>query len=234
MLTSVSLPPVPHPRRWRTAPRGCTVIGQALGLEQHEIPARQHPAQGRDRRRVRRSRAAPRMSASTPWQTKEVCHGRHGESGGNHQQSAQQDDAAQVPPDQAERGGQLIPEQHDRQEDQQHRLRWKLDLPQLRNEAKDKAEDQKQQGYGRPESGSQDRAREHGHTQEDDGFQAPCMVQVSFRLCSMALVDGRRGTYQVDAIVRATTRACPWGSNQERSVRRQVALEPRMVGIGEG
>lgn len=41
--------------------------------------------------------------------------------------------------------------------------------------------------------------------------------------------DGFRGTYHVDATVRATTQPSPQGSNQDCNTSRQVALDPRIV-----
>jgi hypothetical protein len=75
----------------------------------------------------------------------------NGERGRDDEERAHDHDAAEVASDRPQRRREALPEQHDRQEQQQHRLWRQLDLPQRRHEAKREPEDQQKQRHGDPE-----------------------------------------------------------------------------------
>ena len=80
-----------------------------------------------------------------------------GGSGGDDQGGAGEDDDAQVVTDLAQRGGQALPVEQRRQEEQEHDLRRQLHLGQLRHEPNQHA-DQHQQDRGRDRISARERA----------------------------------------------------------------------------
>ena len=133
-FSAVYRPPVAMPTATRVDHQGGAVVGEALRFQQHEVPARQGPAERRDRGRVRRRDGGTQDQAGGEGHAEQLCGTGDREGGGHRQQRAEQHDPAQVPLDGAQRGGQALPEQQGRQEQQQHRLRRQLDPPQRRHE----------------------------------------------------------------------------------------------------
>jgi hypothetical protein len=92
-----------------------------------------------------------------------MCDGGHCEGGRDDQQRAHDRDPAEVPLDRPQRSGEALPEEHHRQEDEEHHLGIQLDLAQLREEPERESDEEQQQRRGHPQPW-----REHG-TGEDHG-----------------------------------------------------------------
>jgi hypothetical protein len=96
---------------------------------------------------------------------------RHGPGGEDHQDRAEQDDAAQVRTDLPHGRGQALPVQQHGKEEQQHYFGRELGLADGRDETEQRAHDEQHDGRRDVEAPAQDVAHQYGRAQGDDEFE---------------------------------------------------------------
>ena len=120
------------------------VVDQALGAQHGHRAPRQVAGQDADGGRVGRGEGGAEHPGRPPLQAESVRHHRDRRGGGDDEDRAREDDDPQVVADLAQRGGQALPVEQRRQEEQEHDLRRQLRVTQVRREPHQHA-DQHQQ-----------------------------------------------------------------------------------------
>lgn len=147
------------------------VVDQALRAQDGDLTARQGAGEDADRRRVRGRHGRTEHPRRPPRQPEGVPRRGDGPGGEDDEYGAQLQDATQVGADFPQGGGQALPVQQHRQEEQQHDVRGQLRVPQGRDEPQEHTRHEQDYGRGDAEALSHDVAHQHGHAQDHDEFE---------------------------------------------------------------
>ena len=159
--------------------------------------------------------AAPSTQAGPHCQAERVRRRRDRGGGGDDQDGAGEDDDPQVVADLAQRGGQALPVEQRRQEEQEHDLRRQLRVAQLRHEP-DQHADQHQQDRRRDRVAARERAahdqgdpEQHHHLESEHG---PILAVRFLRLVSPGRCTVAPGSARACSATAAATAAVTSGS----------------------
>ena len=156
--------------------QGGAVVGEALGLQQHELAAGQALGQGGRGGGVGRGDGGTQDQGRLPRDPKRRHDPRHGEGGGHHEHRRGDQDAAQVASDGVLGGGEALPEQQAREEQQQHHLGGHVKAFQAGHEGQREPEEDLRQRHRKTQLGGQGVARHHRNPdsdRDDETLHAP-------------------------------------------------------------
>ena len=156
--------------------QGGAVVGEALGLQQHELAAGQALGQGGRGGGVGRGDGGTQDQGRLPRDPERRHDPRHGEGGGHHEHRRGDQDAAQVASDGVLGGGEALPEQQAREEQQQHHLGGHVKAFQAGYEGQREPEEDLRQRHRKTQLGGQGVARHHRNPdsdRDDETLHAP-------------------------------------------------------------